>query len=150
VSEHAAQDAIGAVKQLCQALSLERATVEDVAARLGSTLTGDTSSIEVRPTTPVFKIARLVRAVGKDEVAHAELSLSQPGTLSVRDLQAAFGAYRTLPRIHPNQPPRVLFPVEDSGLPFTCAIIVEVEPGDGGLEDGQVTGVTVRRDMRLS
>jgi hypothetical protein len=137
MSERVAQDAIGAVKQLCAALTADNASVEDVATGLGATLA-------------VFKTARLVPAVGTNEISYAELSLGQPGTLSVRDLQAAFGAYTSVPRLHPNQPSRVLFSVEDSGLSHTCAIIAEVEPGDGGLENGQVTGVTVRRDIRLS
>jgi hypothetical protein len=150
MNEHLAQDAIEAVKHLCEALSLDRATVEDIAARLGSTLSGEAMSVQVRPSSPAFKTARLVRAVGKNEVAHAELSVSQPGTLSVRDLKAAFGAYRTLPRIHPNQPSRVIFSVDESGLAHVCAVIAEVDPGEGLLDDGQVTGLTVRRDIRLS
>jgi hypothetical protein len=98
----------------------------------------------------VFKTARLVRGVGKEDVAHAELTLSSSGSLSIAELEQAFGAFRTLPRVHPNQPLRVLFSLDDSKMSHTCAIIAEVQPGDRGLDDGHVTGVTVRRDIRLS
>jgi hypothetical protein len=51
MNEHLAQDAIEAVKHLCEALSSDQATVEDIAARLGSTLSGDAMSVQVRPSS---------------------------------------------------------------------------------------------------
>ncbi|WP_041232937.1 hypothetical protein [Cylindrospermum stagnale] len=68
---------------------------------------------------------------------------------SVYGVQANYRTYSTAPKLHFNSPIKVLFYVDITGSPYTCAVIAHFQPGDQKLDDGLLNAVTIRRDIRL-
>ena len=116
-------DAIAELKQLCQVLAADHVTVADVTRRLGAVDEdpGD-GSVAVRPASPAFTDARIVRDVGSDAPAHVELTLRPSAGPTVADLRSAFGEGRELPRLHAGDLTRQIFYVDYPSGTHTCAI----------------------------
>jgi hypothetical protein len=140
---------IDTVKQLCQLLESSSVTSRQVAESLG-TLTeegGENVPSTVKPNDPTLAEARVVDDSGQP--SWVELDPSDGDEPTIAALEAAFGSYTRIPRIHWNNPERVVFYPRSPRTPYTCAVIAEVSPGTRGVEDGTATRLTVRRDRRL-
>ncbi len=139
--------------KLCQVLSTDPVSPQDVALSLGTTLPesagGQNAPILLKPDDRAFKEAMIVREIGQNTPAHVELTLAQPGKLTLNALSDRFGHYSVAPRLHPSSPLKALFYIDISGQPRTCAIIAQTAQGIQGADMGLLEAVTVRRDIRL-
>ncbi len=137
--------------EICQVLSTAPLSAQEVAQRLGKILQNPDGNapIIIQPNNVSFKEAMIVREMDTNEPASVEFTLSKPGELSLSALRDRFGNYSITPKIHFNSPIKVLFYVDITGSPYTCAIIAQIQPGDQELDDGLLTAVTIRRDIRL-
>jgi hypothetical protein len=144
-------EAIATLRGLCDVLAGPDASVERVAASLGEIIEdqGGKLGVAVRPNAPQFTEAMIVRTHDDGSPAHVRLSLAQPATLSAATLMAAFGSYRTPPKMRPGPTQSMVFSVDSPEQPYTCTLIGEVLPGPDGVESGTVQTLTVRRDKRL-
>lgn len=144
---------IETLQELCSILSTDPLTAPEAAASLGDIEEdeGGSSPITVRPYNSSFRTAQVVRKYDTDEPAHVRLDLAEAGAgaLSVANLKAAFGDYREVPRMRPKTPARIAFLVDEPDQPYNCTLIVDVVPGEGGVEQGTVKGFTLRRDIKL-
>ena len=93
----------------------------------------------MRPSEPVFTSARVVRRAD-GAVNHVEVTLASP--VPVGELRETFGPPSTPPRLHPGDPSRLVFRIDDEALPYRAALSATVA-------DGAVTEVALRRDERL-
>lgn len=136
--------------RLCQLLASDHVTVADVVSALGGAiLRRDLTSATVRPANPSLAEVRVVTEPERDEPAYVELVPAPTGRLTVAELKPAFGEYHPLPRVHWNTPRQIIFYPETAGTSHRCALIAAVQPGARGLEDGEVTSLTLRRDARV-
>ncbi|WP_157871857.1 hypothetical protein [Gloeothece verrucosa] len=139
------------LKNTCQFLSQERITVQETANYLGKLIKapGDEMPLEVQPNDSSFPLARIVFQTGTNSPAHVEFVLAKSSKLTIADLKSIFGDYKTLPRIHWNSPLKVMFESDTPQAAFTCTLIAEVEPTEQDINNATVTGLTLRRDVRL-
>ncbi len=142
---------IEVLRALCQELSRSTVSAREIANSLGTIAEdrGEVSPLVVAPRDPEVAGAKVVRQAGTDEPAYVELTPADPDSLSVQDLVSTFGGYTGLPRLRPGAPARVAFYPRSAGTTHTCALIVSVRPGERGIDDGTVSAVLVRRDVRL-
>ena len=142
---------IDTVKRLCRLLESSFVSAEQAAESLGAitAVSGDNVSLTVKPSDPTVSEALVVRSAESEEPAYVELVPSEGTAPTVAELEASFGGYTRTPRVHSNSPHRIIFYPRSPFTSHTCAIIAEVSPGERGLEDGQTTRLTVRRDVRL-
>ena len=142
---------IETVRRICADLASEAPTAKVVGERLGTIVDpgSDVTPLLVTPADRDFAEASIVREPGTDEPAYVALVPAEHAAPSVEDLRSTFGDYVAVPRIHWNTPRRIIFHPPTTGTTHTCAIVVDVRPGPGGVEDGTALVVTVRRDVRL-
>jgi len=141
---------IETIERLCRLLETSTVSIAEVGTGLGKVVGGsDDAPLAVKPSDPTIVEALVVREPGTDDPAYVDLVPSEGNAPPIADLEAAFGNFTRVPRVHWNNPNRIIFYPPSPGTSHTCAIIAEVRPGEGGLEDGQVTRLTVRRDRRL-
>lgn len=141
---------IDTLQRLCATLATDTVTAGEAADSLGSIEEdgGESAPITVQPLDRAFSSAQVVRKFDTDEPAHVVLELSEETTLPVEELVHAFGDYSEVP-MRPGRPQQIAFNVDEAGQPYTCTIFASVSPGSEGLSDGTVSGITVRRDIRL-
>ncbi len=139
------------LQKLCSRLSTDPLTAGAVASSIGKVEEdgGDSEPITVQPNDPAFSSATVVRKWETDEPVNVKLDLSDKTPVHVKDLVKEFGSYAEVPRIAGRGSPQVAFEWDRAGQPYTCTIFAAVEPGSHGVENGTVTSVTVRRDIRL-
>ena len=139
------KELLGTLEKIGRALGATQATVQDVARVIGKTKEdpGQNMPLRVKPEDPSFGEAAVVRRPGSETPNHVELMLAGRRKVSVSELQTALGGYTTPPRVHPGGPARIIF-----GKPISeaCTVIAEVNPGPGGVADGVVRSLTLRRD----
>lgn len=121
-------DVISILTELCQLLSSDPLTVEEV--RLEVAELSLATTVEPEP--------------GSDSPAYVRLGLGESSQLTLDDLPEAFGPYNKLPRMHRRGSDKYIFYVDLAGYPYTCALIAETL-----LDMQEVRAVTVRRDIRL-
>lgn len=141
---------IETLKQLCIVLSEEQVTVQDVGSHLGKLVSDEGGSLPliIQPDDTAFAKAEIVRDYETQAPAHVELTLADSTALSVSDITAVFGHYRQIPKMQPKTPTRIMFSFDESGKPYTCALIANLV--SGASDQATVTSVIVRRDMRLA
>lgn len=131
--------AVAALDRLARELAARDSSVEEVAAALGAVDGDDGGSVRIRPSDPAFASARVVRRAD-GAFNHVEVALAEQ--VPADELREAFGPPSTPPRLHPGDPERLVFRIDDEALPFRAALIAS-------LRDGAVTEVALRRDERL-
>lgn len=143
---------IETLQELGKLLSSAPLTVHEVAVRLGTIQKeqeGDWPT-EVKPHDSAFQIAQVQPEMGTNEPAWVEFQLAEDVSLSIRELQTAFGAYSELKRM-PARLPKIAFKLDWPDMPYTCTLIVEVETESAGnLADGHAKSILMRRDIRLT
>jgi hypothetical protein len=145
-----AQSMIETLRRLCALLVTEEITAREVASRMGSDVQdpGSGLALRFRPADPACREAHVARVPGSEEPAHVEFELAAPGTVTVAEVTAAFGAYKSLPRLHPGDSQRIIMRLGAPEDAIRCAVLAAVTPGPSGIADGRVTQVTVRRDRK--
>lgn len=139
-------DTLRALALQMQAADASPATVAEAIGPLSEPADGD-DPLEVAPRDAAFASASVAHDEGA--VQHLELQLADSAALPLATLSQAFGAYREVPRVSFQQPPRVAFAaLSDPEKPFTVTLFAHVRPGAEGVKDGAVTAVTLRRDAR--
>ena len=121
-------DVVSIVTDLCQLLSRDPLTMEDVRPEVSELPL--TATVEPEP--------------GSDTPAYVRLLLPESSQLSLETLQESFGPYKKLPRMHRRTGDKFIFYVDWAEYPYTCALIAETQ-----LDQEGVQAITVRRDIRL-
>ena len=121
-------DVVSILTDLCQLLSTDPLTVDDV--RLEAAELPLATTVEPEP--------------GSDSPAYVRLVLGESSLMTLDDLQEAFGPHNKLPRMHRRGSDKYIFYVDLADYPYTCALIAETL-----LDQEGVRAVTVRRDIRL-
>ena len=122
------KDIVSIVTGLCQLLSRDPLTMEDVRPEVSELPL--TATVEPEP--------------GSDTPAYVRLLLPESSQLTLETLQESFGPYKKLPRMHRRTGDKFIFYVDWDEYPYTCALIAETS-----LEQAAILAVTVRRDIRL-
>ena len=136
---------IDTINELCRVLSAETVTVDDVVAVTGHTPTSEgIHSTLIQANSDSF--SRILIQTSSDVPSSVELSLAEEITLG--SLREEFGDYRTVPRVHPEDPARVAFSV-DTGDAYTCTIFALFDPLTKAGDDTPIDSLLIRRDMRL-
>ncbi len=124
----------------CLHLTASKAATLVVAARLGE-ITDKGSAVtpvKVRTYDGQMKDVALTSAPKSDQLAH--LTASPRGRMTLKSLEGRFGQSRPIPKLHPDRPDRVVFPVfTRPRATHTCTVFADVEGGD-------VLSVILRRD----
>jgi hypothetical protein len=126
---------IDKLNALCMLLSDEPLNMYTLATSLGDVTAEYKYVVKVRPADEEFAEVNVARQVDSEEVAHVDLSLSEP--LPLKHLVNAFGEYEPLPPI-PNEPEYVVFYVQRTERLHRVAMIATVQQGD-------VSDITLRR-----
>jgi hypothetical protein len=137
-----ARDAvIETVRELADALSAESVSVDELVERIGGrgTAAGDSIVIEA-PALDGVERAGVVRHVHDGPPALVTLHLSRPQPRE--ELEAAFGAPRSIHPDHIGEPVTLLFELDLPDRPFDVALLATDDQG------GSRT-LTLRRDVRL-
>lgn len=144
--------AVASIESLCRLLSTAPLSARDVARGLGEVVEdqGPGSALVVRPASPLWREVRVVRGTGSDDPSFVELVPNDSSEIHLSELREAFGDSRELARARWNSPHRVIFATKQSGPPYTCSIIAQVETSEGEAEDAAVAEVTIRRDQQLN
>lgn len=136
---------IDTIKDICQVLSAETVTIDDVVAVTGHSPTSTgIRSTSVQPNSSSF--SRIVIETQSDVPSSVKLTLIDDLTLGV--LQEAFGDYQSVPRMRPEDSARVAFSV-DTGDTFTCTIFAYFDPLTEANDDTRIDSLLIRRDIRL-
>ncbi|HBE19951.1 MAG TPA: hypothetical protein DEG17_04705 [Cyanobacteria bacterium UBA11149] len=158
---------IETIQKLCDTLSAQKLTVDEVANSLGTEwVDAPLTSSEnrtVRPFDPAFKYAIVfVNPYNYEQPMIVSLYPEESLPLSVKAMRSVFGDYiETEPSfsiIPPSKKPReprvilrppiIVFNVpSDSGGRKKCSILVRVKEGESGVEDGTVIDLGVRREV---
>jgi len=135
------------LRNLCDELSQENITIQQVADSIGSVSKENTTKMQfnIEPANPVFEEAMVVREVkGKDAPSYVELQLGEQFKLTLNSLENAFGPSRSVPRTAHRTGSRIAITYDISGRSYICTIFADLS------EDGKdVTRIMVRRDVRL-
>ncbi|MCJ7625740.1 MAG: hypothetical protein MUO76_19790 [Anaerolineaceae bacterium] len=139
------------IKKVIHLLSEEGQTVEYIASSLGTlrdTYEAGLPTI-VLPFDDFFREVQVVPEFDTDVPAHVILELAEPGSVTMKELKAAFGKYSVFPAMHWNRPANAIFEVDPGEGDFTYTLLVDVQEGTRGVKNGTVTSLTVQRDIRL-
>ena len=128
---------IETLRDLADALSAESVTVDDLLERLGGqgTTVGDSVVVEAPALDGVDRAG-----VVSDPPALVTLHLSRPQPRE--ELEAAFGAPRSIHPDHIGEPVTLLFELDLPDRPFEVALLATDDPGGS-------RKLTLRRDVRL-
>jgi hypothetical protein len=121
-------DVVSILTDLCQLLSSDPLTVDDV--RLEVAELPLVTTVEPEP--------------GTESPAYVRLVLGESNQMTLDDLQEAFGPHKKLPRMHRRGSDKYIFYVDLAEYPYTCALIAETQ-----MDQKEVQVVIVRRDIRL-
>ena len=131
---------IETVRDLADALSAESVSVDELVERLGGHGDEIGDSIVEAPALDGVERAGVVRHVHDGPPALVTLHLSRPQPRE--ELEAAFGAPRSIHPDHIGEPVTLLFELDLPDRPFDVALLATDDPG------GSRT-LTLRRDVRL-
>jgi hypothetical protein len=136
---------------LAQVLSKDPVTVHEVAHAVGTgkITTGEHKPITIEPKASDFQKIEIVRKGDTDVPSYVTLTPAGGKRLILDQLRAVYGDYRPLPRSNPDSPQRLMFRVKTPGMPYTCAIIADVDPEERVSGESRVTAITLRRDRAL-
>ena len=136
---------IETVQALCEALSQESVSVDDIAALAGHN--PESTGLGTFNITPNDDSFTAIRIQTRDNVpSSVELTLDIKPRLG--QLREAFGDYAAVPRVHPQDAARVVFTVDEGG-PFTCSIFAHYDALIELSEETPVSSLTLRRNQRL-
>ena len=140
---------IETLQKLCQLLTKDPLSVEEVANMLGSggVPAGSSTPIRVTPYNQSFLTIEVTRRKGSSEPSNVMLAPSPSKTLTIGQLKAAFGDFHDLPRSSYKSPHRVLFRPAAKEQAFSCAILADFDADDALTDSTRVTSLTVRRDV---
>ena len=141
------KDMLDILQKLCDGLSQENITVQQVADSIGSISKENVTKMQlnIKPANPVFEEAMVVsEAEGKDAPSYVELQLGQQSQMTLSSLENAFGPSSSVPRTAHQTGRRVAMTCDISGQPYTCTIFANLSEGGE-----KVTRITIRRDVRL-
>jgi hypothetical protein len=132
---------IETVRELADALSAESVSVDDLVERLGGrgTAAGDSIVVDA-PALDGVERAGVVRHVHDGAPALVTLHLSRPQPRE--ELEAAFGAPRSIHPDHIGEPVTLLFQLDLPDRPFDVALLATDDQGGS-------RKLTLRRDVRL-
>jgi len=131
---------------LCQRLAERSHDAHALAVLLGTIVIGgaNTGQIQIQPHDPSIASAEIVTRDSTTEVLFVRLVLASPPPL--KNLIAELGPYRQVQQTRWDQPLELAFHPEQPDLPRAITILVAVQPGAHGLDDGVVRAVTLRPD----
>jgi hypothetical protein len=137
------------LQKLCQLLSKDPLSVEEVASALGSggVPTGSSAPIRVTPYNQSFLTIEITRKKGSGEPSNVVLTPVPAKTLTIGQLKSAFGDFHDLPRSNYRSPHRVLFRPSAKGQAHSCAVLADFDADDALTDSTQVTSLTMRRDV---
>ena len=138
------------LRDFAQQMQPAGATPSSLTGAIGVPVASSEASghMDVSPRDAAFKAVQ-VMSDGQGILNHVVFQLADPMDLPVQALVDSFGAYREVPRVSFSQPPRVAFaPLVDPEQGFAVTLFAQIRPGAGGLVDGHVLVVTLRRDAR--
>ncbi len=158
---------IETIQKLCDTLSLQKLTVDEVVGSLGIELVDSPLAVStnriVQPFDPSFKYAVVfANPYNSEQPMTVSLYPEESPPLSVKAMRSVFGDYRKTVEFFsiapPSQsprgprvilrPPDIIFNVlSDSEGTKKCSIVVSVKEGELGIEDGTVIEVGVRREV---
>jgi len=122
-------DTIGTLREVCEVLTRDRLSPAAAREALGQS------------STAWVRAGRVIADAGATEPNHVEFEL--PSAITMDALAHAFGEGHPAPRLHPQDPPEVLYyPAPLEGRQHACALIARLA-GDGART------IFVRRDPRL-
>lgn len=125
---------IDAIRAICQQLIGPAQTPDALLSSMDTRL-WEAVRVDPAPGTP-------------DEAAQVRLTLPDAATLTLGDLSAAFGDYRTPPRIKPESPQQVAFSYEAESV-AGCTIFARVDPSAEITATTEVQSLFLRRDLLL-
>ena len=143
------QPIIGTIDSLCDWLTEEPRSAQSAAQKLGAIESEGSSAVYVEPASGAFSKAIISRETDSSDTSYIELSLAEPGAVTVAELEAKYGEYTEPPRVHFDSPAAIHFFVDRGpDRPLTCLVVAKIDEGEAGISDGTVKELAVRVDPR--
>lgn len=136
---------IDLVRDLARYVTQSARSVDDLTAHLGAAQAAAGTAVQVAPSDPRLRSARIARFPSGAPFTIA-LQLARP--IGVAALTAAFGAYRVQEASEPGMPWPLLFHNAVQGSAARVSLIVEVPGPLTELDHREATAVTLRIDPR--
>lgn len=131
------------VRDLAQYVTQSARSVDDLTAHLGTAQPAAGTAVQVAPSDPRLRGARIARLPSGAPFTIA-LQLARP--IGVAELTAAFGAYQVQEASEPGMPWPLLFHNAVQGSAARVSLIVEVPGPLSDLDHQEVTAITLRID----
>lgn len=142
---------IETIRSLSQLLMTESLTMDQTIASLGTVKEASylNESVVVNHTSTAFRFARVQRDMESDAPYYVELALADGVTLTVADLQRAFGAPEPGVRMTTTsleQPLSLKWYMPGSGRDYRCSMSAYLASGSTGKKTDRIIRVRLRRD----
>jgi hypothetical protein len=134
---------IDVVRDPAQYVTRSVRSVDDLTAHLGTAQPATSAAIQVVPSDPRLRTARITRLPSG---APFTITLQLARSIGVAELTAAFGVYQIQEASEPGMPWPLLFHDAVQGSAARVSLIIEVRGPLAELDRHEVTAITLRID----